>query len=106
MTMSGHDYQQRWLDAGVKNQDFARMARVSKKSLNNFVNGVAGPEVQRKVLDALRKLESGEVIPLDPHTLDLEPRPGIHVIVRAGSEATLGDLREVEDRLRRLLDGN
>jgi transcriptional regulator with XRE-family HTH domain len=93
---------------GLSVDQFARRARISTRA-QSYAEGDpprAGRSVSTKISETLARLESGEVIEEDPHVLRVELRPGIWVTVDADNVATLGDLREVEARIRRLIDGN
>lgn len=107
MTTGGdrdNDIKQRREALGIPAERFYRIARVSRKSLHNAETGKAGAEVVRKVNEALDKLEAGEPIAEDQHALRVEFRPGVWVTVDADNVATLGDLREVEAKIKRLID--
>lgn len=85
------------------------MARISRRALNYAEDETgprAGATVAGKITATLARLESGEVIEEEPHILRVELRPGVFVTVDADNAATLGDLREVEARIRRLIDND
>lgn len=84
----------------------AQLARVSTRAAQKAEKDEAGATVVRKIVRTLERLESGEVIEDDPTVLRLELRPGVFVTIDADNAATIGDLREVEARIRRLVDGN
>jgi transcriptional regulator with XRE-family HTH domain len=93
---------------GLSVDQFARRARISTRA-QSYAEGDpprAGRTVAAKISGTLDRLEGGEVIEEDPHVLRVELRPGIWVTVDADNVATLGDLRDVEARIRRLIDGN
>jgi DNA-binding XRE family transcriptional regulator len=106
MTTGGNrdmsDFKQRREALGITAERFYKMARVSRRALHNAEKGEAGPTVRTKVEAALARLEAGGTIAEDEHVVRLELRPGVYVTVDAEDYATLGDVREVETRIRRL----
>jgi hypothetical protein len=80
------------------------MAGVSRRALTNAETGKAGATVNGRVEKTLARLEAGEMVPESPHILRVQFRPGVWVTVDADNVATLGDLREVEAKIRRLID--
>jgi transcriptional regulator with XRE-family HTH domain len=84
----------------------AQMAGVSVRALQKAEKGEAGDTVLTKVFRTLDRLDDGEDIPDEQEVLRVEFRPGVWVTVDAADAATLGDLREVEARIRRLIEGN
>lgn len=100
------DFKSRREALGIPAERFYKMARISRRSLSNAEAGDAGPVVMGKVEQTLQKLERGEHVSEDVHVLRLELRPGVFLTVDASDEATLGDLRDVESRVRRLIDND
>jgi hypothetical protein len=80
------------------------MARISRRALNYAETGKAGQTVRDKITLALMRLEAGEVLDDEPHVIREQIRPGVWITVEAEDVATLGDLREVEDRIHRLIE--
>jgi predicted transcriptional regulator len=99
---SSSDFKARREALGVTAERFYKMARVSRRALHNAEKGEAGPTVSAKVEQTLRRLESGQTVAEEEHVVRLELRPGVYVTVDAEDYATLGDVREVETRIRRL----
>jgi DNA-binding XRE family transcriptional regulator len=97
-------FRQRREALGITAERFYKMAGVSRRALHNAETGKAGPVVTGKVEQTLARLESGEDVPEVPHVVRLELRPGVYVTVDAEDYATLGDVRDVETRIRRLSD--
>lgn len=89
---------------GITAESFYKMARISRRALTNAEKGDAGPTVTNKVENTLRRLEAGEPVAEEAHVMRVEFRPGVWVTVDADNVATLGDLREVEQKIRRLID--
>jgi predicted transcriptional regulator len=87
---------------GVTAERFFRMAGVSRRALHNAETGTAGPVVMGKVTRTLERLEAGELVPEEPPVVRLEVRPGVFVTLDAENTATLGDVRDIEARLRGL----
>lgn len=100
------DFKRRREALGITAERFYKMARVSRRALHNAEGGTAGPVVTAKVANTLARLEAGETVPEDVHVLRVEIRPGVYLTVDASDEATLGDLRDVESRVRRLIDSD
>lgn len=105
VNITGQEIQRRRLALGLDTPaQLARLARVSTRAAQKAEVDQAGATVLRKLARTLERLEAGEVIEEDPVELRLELRPGVTVTVEADNTATLGDLRDVEARLRRLID--
>lgn len=103
----GPDLARRVDALGLSVTRFARAAHVSLRAVNYAMGEKprAGKEVARKVTEALLALEAGEMVEDEPDEfLTVEFRPGVWVAVRADDAATLGDLREVEEKIKRLAD--
>lgn len=100
------DFKTRREALGITAERFYKMARVSRRALHNAENGSAGPVVTAKVANTLARLEAGETVDEDARVLRIEVRPGVFLTVDASDEATLGDLRDVESRVRRLIDSD
>ena len=96
------DFKARREALGITAERFYKMARVSRRALHNAEKGEAGPTVNAKVAATLGRLESGQAVAEEEHVVRLELRPGVYVTVDAEDYATLGDVREVENRIRRL----
>lgn len=82
----------------------ARVARISRRALSYAESGRAGRTVLTKITTALARLEAGETLEEHQHVIRLELRPGVWVTVEADDAATVGDLREVETKIRRLIE--
>jgi hypothetical protein len=105
----GPELRERIEGLGLTPAKFAKLARVSTRAMNYALEEErphAGRTVRDKIAVAFSKLDAGEVIEEEPHVLRVEFRPGVWVTVDADNIATLGDLREVEAKIRRLIDSN
>jgi transcriptional regulator with XRE-family HTH domain len=99
-------FRQRREALGITAERFYKMAGVSRRALHNAERGEAGAVTTGKVERTLARLEAGEDVPEVPHVVRVELRPGVYVTVDAENFATLGDVREVESRIRRLIDSD
>lgn len=107
MDITGQEIKRRRLGLGIDTPArLAQLARVSTRAAQKAERDEAGPTVLRKIARALDKLEAGEVIEEDVTVMRVEVRPGVFVTVDADNAATLGDLRDVEARIRRLIDSD
>lgn len=104
--LTGDEIKKRRSALGLSTARLAAYARVSVRALQKAERDDAGQTVLTRVGTALDKLEAGEVIEPDPTVLRVELRPGVWVTVDAENVATLGDLREVEAKIRQLIDEN
>ena len=99
-------FRQRRESLGITAERFYKMAGVSRRALHNAETGTAGPVVNGKVERTLARLEAGEDVPEIPHVVRVELRPGVYVTVDAENYATLGDVRDVESRIRAMIDSD
>lgn len=104
--MLGPELRERREALGLSAERFARFARISRRALNYAEDDKprAGATVTGKISTTLARLEAGELLEESSHVLRVEFRPGVWLTVEADNVATLGDLREVEEKIKRLID--
>lgn len=110
-TDRGSRIRQRRLALGLKQHQLAVAAKVHPKTVTNVENGrTEKDETLQALEDALTLAEMGrqleEPSPVRPTVNRLQVRPGVWITytVEAGDDVRLGDLRDVERRLRRIAE--
>ncbi len=110
-TDRGSKIRQRREALGLKQHQLAAAAGVHPKTVTNVENGrTENRDTLRALEDALTLAEMShqldEPSPLRPTVNRLQVRPDVWITytVEAGDDVRLGDLREVERRLRRIAE--
>lgn len=106
VNLTGTEIARRRKALRLSTADLAKRARLSARAVQKAEKDEAGNYTLTRLSDTLDRLEAGETVAPEVEAVRVEFRPGVWIVVDAEDSATLGDLREAEMRVRKIIDRN